>query len=192
MTAAIILAAGASARLRQPKQNLLFRNKTLLQHAIDTAIAAKCSPVIVVLGSADITIPGDRDEVTVLHNPDWAEGMASSIRIAVKKIIDNAAIASALIMLCDQPFVTPALINNMQLKQQETGNLIGACMYKGTVGVPAIFNCQLFAELLLLQGQEGAKKIINNYPDEVVKIPFEMGGIDIDTPEDYEQLLKRE
>lgn len=192
MTAAIILAAGTSSRLGQPKQNLLYQGETLLNRAINTALQANCNPVIVVLGAnADIIDNSNKhDSVKFINNADWQEGMASSIRLAVKEIQDDSRINNVVMLLCDQPFVTPALINDMVQKQQETNKPVVACTYKNTIGVPVLFNRALFAELLLLQGQEGAKKIISNYKANTIKIAFEDAGIDIDTMEDYEQLLK--
>ena len=84
MTAAIILAAGESSRLGQPKQNLLFNGQTLLQRAVDSAQRSKCKPVIVVLGAnADAIMPPAK--TTLLYNKDWKEGMASSIELPLMK-----------------------------------------------------------------------------------------------------------
>jgi molybdenum cofactor cytidylyltransferase len=191
MTGLIILAAGESGRLGQPKQNLLFQNKTLLQRAIETGLNSKCRPVIVVLGAnADVIDPAIQHEsIKVVYNPDWNEGMASSIRTGMKEIEKNKTIDSVLIMLCDQPFVDPALINDMLRKRQETGKAIIACSYKDTVGVPVLFGSSLFAELLLLKGHDGAKNILKNHPKDIVTIQFDKGNIDIDTMEDYQRLI---
>jgi len=191
MTGLIILAAGASSRLGQPKQNLLFKNQTLLQRAIETGLASACGPVIVVLGAnADVIEPISLVNVKVLYNNEWNEGMASSIRIAVNEIIKDTAVTSIIIMLCDQPFVTAALIDTMLQKQMETGKPIIACSYNNTIGVPTLFNRSLFAELLLLKGHDGAKKILQTHQHDVITVPFEPGSIDIDTKEDYRRLLK--
>jgi molybdenum cofactor cytidylyltransferase len=191
MTALIILAAGASSRLGQPKQNLLFENQTLLQRAVETGLASACNPIIVVLGANAETIePISLVDVKVLHNKEWNEGMASSIRVAVNEIIKDTVVTNIIIMLCDQPFVTPALIDTILQKQIETGKPIIACSYNNTIGVPALFNRSLFAELLLLKGHDGAKKIIQSHQHDVIAVPFEPGSIDIDTKEDYKRLLK--
>ncbi|MDB5145304.1 MAG: nucleotidyltransferase family protein, partial [Mucilaginibacter sp.] len=123
------------------------------------------------------------------YNPDWKEGMASSIRIGIKEIEKNKAIDSALVMLCDQPFVDQALIDDMLRKQQETGKAIIACSYNDTIGVPVLFGRSLFAELLLLKGHDGAKKILKDHPKDIVTIQFDKGNIDIDTMDDYERLI---
>lgn len=189
MTGLIILAAGESKRLGRPKQNLLFNGKTLLQRAVQSGRLSKCKPLIVVVGANYDKIKPIAGTAT-LYNKDWQEGMASSIRIAMYEINKDLLVDKVIIMLCDQPFVSTALLNTLIDKQIETEKSIVACTYNGTTGVPVLFNRTLFAELLLLQGQEGAKKILFTHADEVATIQFDKGSIDIDTPDDYEQLLK--
>ena len=189
MTAAIILAAGESSRLGQPKQNLFFNGQTLLQRAVDSTQRSKCKSVIVVLGAnADVITPPAK--TTLLYNKDWKEGMASSIRIAINEVNEDVSVDKAIILLCDQPFVSAELLDSMIDKQTETGKTIVACTYNGTIGVPVLFERGLFAELLLLRGNEGAKKVLKDHIPDIASIPFEQGGIDIDTPADYEQLRR--
>jgi molybdenum cofactor cytidylyltransferase len=190
MTGLIILAAGESSRLGQPKQNLLFQGQTLLQRAVETALASACTPVIVILGAnADRIIP--IANVNIIYNDDWQEGMASSIRIGVREMAKDASVGNIIIMLCDQPFVNVELLNSMITMQHQTGKSIVACTYNETTGAPVLFNEVWFAELLLLQGQEGAKKIINTHPEHRATIAFEQGSIDIDTRGDYEEMVKQ-
>jgi molybdenum cofactor cytidylyltransferase len=187
MTGLIILAAGESSRLGRPKQNLVFNGKTLLRRAVESGLESRCSTITVVLGanSTEIT-PVSR--TTTLYNKEWKEGMASSIRTAILEINNDLSFDQVVIMLCDQPFVDATLLNSLISKQTETGKAIVACTYNGTTGVPALFHRTLFPELLLLQGLEGAKKILKDHADDIAIIPFEQGSIDIDTPADYEQL----
>jgi molybdenum cofactor cytidylyltransferase len=193
MTALIILAAGASSRLGFPKQTLLYKGKTLLEIAIEAGLKSKCRPVAVVLGAnADKIEPGIKDyPINIIRNLGWEAGMGSSIALAIKEIQADTNINQAVIMLCDQSFVTGRLIDSLLYKQQETNKKIIACTYKDTVGVPVLFNHLLFDELLSLHGQEGAKKVLNAHADDVATIPFEKGGVDIDTIADYEELLRK-
>ena len=187
MTSLVILAAGESNRLGRPKQNLIFNGKTLLELAVESGQDSECETIIVVLGanSNEITpIPG----TTTLYNPDWKNGMASSIRRAMIEINKDVLVDKVIIMLCDQPFVRATLLNSLISKYIETGKPIVACAYNGTTGVPVLFERALFAELLLLQGQEGAKKILKDHANDIAAIPFEKWDIDIDTLEDYNRL----
>jgi molybdenum cofactor cytidylyltransferase len=189
MTGIIILAAGESNRLGQPKQNLIFNGQTLLQRAVDSALQSECKPVIVVLGANSDQI-GPITDTTILYNESWPEGMASSIRTAINELNKHLSVDKVIIMLCDQPFVNATLLNALIDKQVQTGKPIVACAYSGTTGVPVLFDHSLFAELLLLQGHEGAKKILITHANQIATIPFEKGNIDIDTISDYNYLLK--
>jgi len=175
--------------LGQPKQNLVFNGQTLLQRAVRSGQESKCGPIIVVLGANSDKIKPIA-ETTTLYNKDWKEGMASSIRTAINEINNDHSVDKAIIMLCDQPFVNATLLNALIVQQIETGKPIVACNYSGITGVPALFARSLFADLLQLQGHEGAKKILNAHANEVATIQFEKGSIDIDTPDDYEQFRK--
>jgi len=189
MTGIIILAAGSSSRLGKPKQNLVYKGQTLLQRAIEATAASVCRPVIVVLGANEEMIKPtiENNAINIIHNPDWQQGMASSIRSginALKKIEPKAG--SVILTLCDQPFVDTPLLD--RLVQKRSAKRIVASSYNDTMGAPVLFGAAYFDELLLLKGQEGAKKLLLKYPDDVVTVPFPLGGIDIDTMEDYEKL----
>jgi molybdenum cofactor cytidylyltransferase len=189
MTGIIILAAGSSSRLGKPKQNLIYRGQTLLQRAIETANASISQPVMVVLGAnADVIEPTIVNcQVNIIYNPDWAEGIASSIRLGIteiQKIEPN--IASIILMLSDQPFLDTHILNFLVLSKSKTG--IVACSYNDIVGPPALFDAIYFPELLSLKGNEGAKKLLVEYADTISTIPFPRGSVDIDTVEDYEKL----
>ena len=120
MTGLIILAAGASSRLGTPKQNLIYQGQTLLQRAIHTALtSACCEKIVVVLGANEGVIrPNISDhQIHITYNPNWQEGIASSIRLGISELQKlEPNITAAILMVCDQPFVDPLLIyqlNNM-------------------------------------------------------------------------------
>ncbi len=189
MTGIIILAAGSSSRLGKPKQNLVYKGQTLPQRAIATAAASVCMPVIVVLGANEEVIKPtiENDTINIIHNPDWQEGMASSIRSGINALQKMEPKAdSVILMLCDQPFVDAILL--AQLVQKKSTKGIIASAYDDTTGAPVLFDAAYFDELLSLKGHEGAKKLLLKYPDNVVTVPFPLGGIDIDTMKDYERL----
>ncbi len=190
MTGLIILAAGSSSRLGKPKQNLVFQGNTLLQRTIKFALAADCQQVLAILGANSAVIePTIKNEpIQIIHNPDWEEGMASSIRHGLTALLkSHPDIKNVILMLCDQPFADTSIIN--QLVQASANNkAIVASAYNGTIGPPALFNKIHFNELLTLKGKEGAKKLLLKYADEVHTVPFPLGMIDIDTIGDYERL----
>ena len=187
MTGLLLLAAGSSQRLGSPKQLLTYKGKTLLNHCIDTALASTAQPILVVLGAnfdeIYLTIP--RVGIQVLNNTGWEEGMSSSVRLGIAELEKDPGIDSALIMLCDQPYVTSGLLEKLITAKDTTGKKIITCFFNDTYGPPACFHRSLFNELSELKGQNGAKSLIINHPREVVTINFPEGATDIDTKEDY-------
>jgi molybdenum cofactor cytidylyltransferase len=189
MTGIIILAAGSSSRLGRPKQNLVYKDKTLLQRAVEIAGLSVCEPVIVILGAnADVIGPTIKDlDITIVQNNHWEEGMASSIRAGINALKKyRNTIDSAILMLCDQPFADVSLLN--RLVEHKSINGIVACSYSNTIGAPVLFSASYFDELLSLKGQEGAKKLLLKYPEDITTVLFPLGNIDIDTMEDFEKL----
>lgn len=191
--AAIILAAGQSSRLGQPKQLLKYQNTTLLQHAIDVAKQSEAQSIIVVLGSnADIIFSEiNTSGIHIVKNDDWKSGMGTTIRCGVQAVqMLDSKVDAAILMVCDQPFVTSDLLNGLIKKQKETGEPIIASQYGDTIGTPALFHNRFFSELIKLEGDAGAKKIMMRNRDFLATIPFPKGSIDIDTMDDYESLGK--
>lgn len=184
----IILAAGASVRMGKPKQLLEFNGETLLQRAIQTALDSECRPIVVVLGAQIGVLKNEiRDfDVQIVENSDWKKGMSSSIKKGLEKLLQiNKQIGGVLIMVCDQPFVSAELINQIIETHRKTNSLIVASEYNETLGVPALFNSRMFPQLLDLESSGGAKKIIKQFQKETAVVLFEKGEFDIDTPEDY-------
>jgi molybdenum cofactor cytidylyltransferase len=190
MIGLIILAAGSSSRLGKPKQNLIFQGNTLLQRSIKAALAADCQQVVVVLGAnvSEIEPTIKNELIQIIHNPDWEAGMSSTIRCGLAALLKvSPQLQSVILMLCDQPFADSSIINQLIQASANNKHLV-ACNYNGTIGVPALFYKSHFKELLALQGNEGAKKLLLKYKDEVHTIPFPLGMIDIDTIGDFERL----
>lgn len=188
----VILAAGASTRLGTPKQLLQYQGRSLLRHTAEVAIASGCQPIVVVLGAQVKQLEAEVQQlpVYVVENNRWAEGMSSSIQIGLKVLQSiHPTVKAVVILLCDQPFVSAALVHQLIEEYQRTGKLIVASEYADTVGVPALFSQALFPVLMALPGDRGAKYVIQNYAQAVARVPFPLGAIDIDTPSDYKQLL---
>jgi molybdenum cofactor cytidylyltransferase len=190
-TGIVILAAGESARMGEPKQLLAYRGKTLLHHAIDTALSLPGAPVVVVLGAHAAQIRAQLDEPRVLaaENPEWRDGMGGSLRAGLSALLAaHPGISAAIFLLCDQPLVSTTTLSNLVATQERTGHAIVASEYDGALGVPALFGRELFPELLALHGADGARQIIGTHRDQTIGVPFDDGAIDIDTPADYDRL----
>lgn len=190
----MVLAAGESTRMGEPKQLLQYNGQSLLNHTVQEAVNANAGPVVVVLGAnAGIIIKEVKDKkVSVVENKEWQEGMASSVRagiMAVQKI--DPLVDGAIIMVCDQPFLSASLLNELVNKQRETGKPIVSCNYGKTIGPPALFHKSFFPELMKLKGDAGARKIIQQHSNEVATVLFPEGSIDIDTKKDFEELVQK-
>lgn len=194
-TAIIILAAGSSTRMGKPKQLLMYGSRTFLRHAAEVAVSSVCRPILIVLGAYASQLQSEIDDLPVqsVTNERWADGMGSSIQAGLGALNanDRAGDAEALVlMLCDQPYVKAAVINDLVTAYHSNGKGIIASEYDGTLGVPALFGPEYFAELATMSGAAGAKHIIAAHASDVVRIPFPKGTTDIDTPEDYRQLQR--
>jgi len=191
-TGIIILAAGESSRFGNIKQLLPFNGKTLLQHVIDEAAKAGAQPIVVITGAnaTKVTASIATGKVNILVNENWQEGMASGIVTGVQNIVNlNEGIKKIIVAVCDQPFVTSALFEQLERMQNESGKPIVACTYADTIGTPALFTIKYFDQLLSLKGDEGAKKILKSNKKDVTMVDFPKGEIDIDTQKDYENLV---
>ncbi|WKN32689.1 nucleotidyltransferase family protein [Porifericola rhodea] len=192
--AIIILAAGSSSRMGQPKQLLPFEGKTLLQRAAEEALKANTAEVWVVLGCNAEKIRGSAEKlpVKIVINSDWASGMGSSIRTGVHAALkSNASLEGICIMLTDQPYVNAKHLEKLIRTHSSTYKPLIASEYKGILGVPAYFHHTYFSALLQLKADQGARKLILKNQQDVTGIAFPQGITDIDTPEDY-HLLKRQ
>ncbi|TLV01285.1 nucleotidyltransferase family protein [Dyadobacter luticola] len=190
----IILAAGSSSRLGQPKQLLEYQGKTLIRHVTEAALAT-VSNVVVVTGFNPQMI---ENELADLHchfteNPHWEEGMASSIKSGLTKLQRlSPDVEGVIIAVSDQPFVTETLFQLLISQAENADAGIIASSYADTFGTPVLFTKKYFDALLELSGAEGAKKLLVKFANDAAAIPFPEGKIDIDTQEDYDQLLKNQ
>ncbi len=183
--AALIMAAGSSARFGQCKQLTRVGNKPLLQHSIDLAQAICPGNVFAVSGAwhEKLTKAMNHQEiknVSLIYHPEWSEGLSSSIARGVNEV--SSRVDSILIMLADQIALTSEDL--VQLHNQFTGNNIVCGFYASRRGVPAIFGRNSFKNLTELHGDHGAKALLYDPHVPVVEYALEHAMIDIDTPED--------
>lgn len=186
--ATIILAAGGSSRLGQPKQLIQNNGESLVRRMAQQALALRAGPVVVVLGANQDRIMKELTglAVTTVVNPTWAEGMASSLRTGLRAL-DTESTEAFLVVLTDQPYVTADLLQRLIDTRQSTGRGIIASRYAepdGILGVPALFDNHYRREFLNLTGDTGARKLIQQYASDSTSVLFPLAGIDLDTPAD--------
>ncbi len=186
--AAIVLAAGGSLRLGQPKQLLQFRGESLIRRIARAADGAGCRPIVVVLGRDQELIAHELGDlpVTLVPNEKWERGLGTSIRAGVLALPPE--VEAVVILACDQPHVDAALLQRMMEEFQRSGKPMVGSTYVGTVGVPALFARVCFAKLESLGDGVGAKSLLQAAPDDVRAVDFPAGAVDIDTAADYEKL----
>jgi molybdenum cofactor cytidylyltransferase len=186
----LVLAAGGSSRLGQPKQLLPYGSVTLLDHVLDTARACRFDQLLCVIGGeAEAVREGvDLDGVEVVENPQFGEGCSSSIAAALGAL--DARCDVLVLMLGDQPGVTAEHVVALLAGRGEAP--IAACGYADGRGHPLAFSRRLFPELQALHGDKAVWKLLDRHADEAVDVPMH-GAIppDIDTWEDYEALQAR-
>jgi molybdenum cofactor cytidylyltransferase len=191
MISAILLAAGESNRMGQPKQLMSFGQGTILERTIDNLLNSAVSETIVVLGYREEevrkTIAGKPVKIAI--NPDYRQGMSTSI-IAGLEQVDKRARA-VLIALGDQPFVDSQTITS--LVEAFIANKRGFTIpvYQGRRGNPVIFAIKYKGELLNLKGDIGGREIIKRHPDDVFEVAVNCEGVllDIDTAENYTSMI---
>jgi len=189
--AIVILAAGQSKRMGEPKAFIKIEGQTLLDRTISNANATKARTIYLVTGAYHEQMIGiaQNQKLEVIYNNNWQEGMASSLRKAIEIIGQIPQIQGVLVLLIDQPFVDAPLLKKLIDGFNENPSQPIASFYKNVNGVPAIFPRSMWKDLLELKGDKGARQLLNQRED-VVSIPFENGAIDLDFPTDFEQLKR--
>jgi molybdenum cofactor cytidylyltransferase len=186
----LILGAGASQRLGQPKQLLPFGDTTMLGWVVKQAAQASAlDEVVVVLGRAadEIRAQVDFGGAKVVENPVFGEGCSSSYRAGIAAVSPTSD--AIMIVLGDQPGIRPEIIDRVATEWRTTNNQIALCSYQGKKGHPMIFAASFFEQLIGLHGDKAAWKLIDANPEMVqlieIDLPF---PDDINTLEDFERL----
>ena len=192
MLAAVILAAGGSSRMGQPKQLLKFRGTSLLRRAIDTALAVPTEQVIVVLGhAADQLLPEcTATSATVVLNDQWMEGVSTSLRGGLAAVSSDAR--GVFIYPADMPLVTPEALRELAHRQQVSGRPAAVTDAGGVRGVPVFITRSLFPALMIQEGDVGGAQYLRGHPEAVEAVHFDDPDLvrDVDRPEDYALLLE--
>ncbi len=184
MNVAIILAAGESRRMGEPKQLLPFAGQPMLQCVID---AFAVDERLVVLGYRADEIAGAIRGATIVRNPDYRRGMFSSVRAGLRAL--PAKTKLVLIGLCDQPGLRRATVETLVAKF--TGKIL-IPTFHGRQGHPLLFAARYVPEILAMDESLTLKHFLANHPDEIRRVPVADEGVlvDIDDRADYDRALK--
>ena len=184
---AAILAAGASRRLGRAKQAIEFGGRPLLTRAAEAAIDVGCRHVFVVLGhdATALTSLVPSGARTIV-NPGHAEGLGSTIRVALEAVREDAEPPDGLLLaVCDQPALDSRILRTVLDGWDRAGRpYAAACAYGDTVGTPAVFSSSAFSDLAGLSGDRGAREILRRRADAVIRVPWPAGARDVDLPSD--------
>jgi molybdenum cofactor cytidylyltransferase len=184
--AAVILAAGQSSRMGCNKLILEIEGKPMLRHVAEAAIASLAHPVVAVLGneSAIVVRALEGIDVAIVENPDFQTGMGSSIRAGIAALPETSE--AALILLGDMPAISPPFIDRMVVAfDAADARAICVATYNGRRGHPVLFARRYFPDLLKLEGDVGARRIIAENSTDVFEVESDSDGplVDIDTPD---------
>ncbi len=188
--AVLIIAAGASTRLGQPKQLLPFKKTTLLNYVIKECLDFQKEDVFLILGAHKDRIVDKLSPllpIEIIYNENWAEGMGTSIAKAVQ-YLSNDQYDGVFIVLSDQPFFNQKILQKLATAYHRNQTSIVLSKYQTGLGPPAYFHASLFPALQSLTGDQGAKAIIQQFQDSIVTIDFPKGNIDIDQEKDLKYL----
>lgn len=197
MIIGVILAAGESSRMGRPKALLSIEGVSFIDRIVSALRATKVGEIIVVLGhnAEEMAQKIGHLHVRVLINRDYKMGQLSSLLLAIRAI-DAARqdVDGILVHLVDHPYLSSSLVDMMIERFYDSGKLIVVPRYKGRRGHPVIFSRSLFAELLRTPLEEGAKAVVHAHRGETLEIETDEPGVtvDIDTPEEYRQHVRRE
>lgn len=192
--AILLLAAGASRRMGQAKQLLkITPTQTLIAHTIGLIQTIPCQQSAVILGANAALIEPviATENIPIVHNPNWKKGMGTSVQYGLRYVLQQTPdLEAVLLLVCDQPYLTRELLQELINTYQYTQSPIIASKYENEqLGVPALLTKQFFPQLLALEEDRGARKIIQQHLHLVSTIPFPKGSIDLDTPEAYQAYL---
>lgn len=189
--AAIVLAAGKSTRMGQNKMLADFRGKPLIRVTVESVLKSAASPVLVVTGNQAEEVRASLYglEVAIADNPDYAQGLSTSLRAGLAALPD--AVAGAVVCLGDMPLVEPAVIDRLIAAfNPAEGRLICVPAHDGKIGNPILWGREFFAEMSTLGGDRGARSLLDEHGDQVVEIAVSNDSVltDIDTPDVLERL----
>jgi len=191
--AAIILAAGGSRRMGQPKQLLPMGGQPMVRRVAEMTCSAGLAQVIVVVGAQAEAIGKALADLPLelVINEAWAEGMSASLRAGLTALRPD--IQAALIVLADQPTLTAQLLRDLAARYAATGAPVIAPYFEGQRGNPVLFDRSLFPRLMAVEGDRGGRAVLQDYDGPLEQVDVTNAAIleDIDTQEDYDKFTDR-
>lgn len=178
-----------------PKQLLRIGGETILERTLNNVRASQVAEIVLVLGHAAESVEKEIStaQIRVVHNPDYQQGMGTSLRAGLAAVSADAS--AALIILADQPFVRPETLNRLiachrESRPQTVIPQIIIPMYQGFRGNPVLLDRSVFAEVKGLNGDVGCRAIFGDHTEGICKLPVDDAGIllDIDSRADFETL----
>lgn len=193
-TAALVLAAGASSRLGEPKQLLDWGGRRLLEHVVDGVHSWPVDHVWVVLGHEAETILDtcDLSGAVVVINDDYLDGMASSLSVGLDALIQDGRADRVVVAMGDQPHIDPGVVEALLERHSKTKQMAVVPVYRYTRSNPVVIDKHLFTRLMSLEGDSGARQLLAAHPELVEEVWFErLPPRDIDTRSDVDELRPR-
>jgi molybdenum cofactor cytidylyltransferase len=185
--AALVLAAGRSTRMGGPNKLLAeIGGRPLVRIAVDEASASRADPIVVVTGHqsdrVEAALAGTKAKL--VHNPDYAEGLSTSLRVGLKALPEN--VDGVIVLLADMPQVDVTLIDRLIAAfDPEKGALAVVPTINGKRGNPVLWSRRFFPDLTAVEGDVGARHLIGRYAEAVVEVPVsgKAAMADVDTPD---------
>jgi len=189
--AAVVLAAGPSSRFGSQKMLALLSGRSVVRCTVEHVLASRVDDVVVVVGRDAEAVRGQLAGLPVrcVTNARYTEGQSTSLDAGVASL--DSSVRAAVIVLGDQPSVTPEIIDALIDTYRESGKPVVVPIYQGTRGNPVLFDASLFAELRAVRGDRGARDVIARDPSRVASIELDepMPG-DVDRVADLEALCR--
>lgn len=192
--AALVLAAGGSSRLGRPKQLERWGDTTLLGHVVRQTRRYPVDEIWVVLGAeAELVLAGvDLDDCGVVENPEWSEGIASSLRVGLDALIQRSRVEAALIVIGDQPTIDADVVEDIVRSGVKGRKPVVIPKYRYTWGNPIYVDRSLWPRLMSLEGDEGAQRLFKAHPEWVEEVWTDhLPPRDVDNEADLAELRPR-
>jgi molybdenum cofactor cytidylyltransferase len=184
---AVVLAAGESKRMGEPKLLLPLAGRTIIEAVVEQALASRADRIVVVLGAERERIEAQihRFPVEIAFNPDYQSGMLSSVIRGVATLPGSAQ--AALILLADQPFITSGVINTVIAAYEKNKKGIVVPVHGGRRGHPLLLDMKYRKDIGRLNPEIGLKELLQKHPGDIHKVFIRNSAVlrDIDNREDY-------